>query len=161
MLEIKWKKLCPGAIIPTSAYDHAGAFDLYIPDDAEPFNLYSYNRMTFPLGLACEFSPEYMMHFAIRSGSAKNSGLTLVNTPSIIDPDYRGELALIILNTGHVNQKILPGGCYAQAWLAPRFTYLHTLVEELTPTTRGDNGFGSSTKLQTPFGDGKLLTSEL
>lgn len=79
-----------------------------------------------------------------RSGVAWKRGLTLVNSPGIIDSNYRGEILLLMLNTSNENQTILAGERIAQILILPHETVSCVEVDELPSTERGDGGFGSS-----------------
>jgi len=81
-----------------------------------------------------------------RSGLAAKFGITVVNTPGTIDPDYRGEIKIIIKNTGTNLFRIKKGDRIAQGVfnLVPRIICKET--DELTDTDRGEGGFGSTGK---------------
>lgn len=79
-----------------------------------------------------------------RSGVAWKRGFTLVNSPGIIDSNYRGEILLPMLNTSNENQTILAGERIAQILILPHETVSCVEVDELPSTERGDGGFGSS-----------------
>jgi dUTP pyrophosphatase len=79
-----------------------------------------------------------------RSGLAAEHGLTLLNAPGLIDPNYRGEIRAILLNTGERRYTVEVGDRIAQLLLVPYFTPELEIVDELPPTERGARGFGSS-----------------
>jgi len=92
--------------------------------------------MELPEGIECQVRP--------RSGLALKHGITLPNSPGTIDPDYRGEVRIIMQNTGPEAVVLRRGERVAQLVFA-RFEALEVVeVDELTDTARGDGGFGST-----------------
>lgn len=79
-----------------------------------------------------------------RSGLANDHGLTLLNAPGLIDPNYRGEIKVILHNTGDHRYTVEVGDRIAQLLLVPYWAPEIEMVEELSGTERGSNGFGSS-----------------
>jgi dUTP pyrophosphatase len=79
-----------------------------------------------------------------RSGLAIEHGITLLNAPGLIDPNYRGEIKAILHNTGERRYTVEPGDRVAQLLLVPYWAPELEVVEELSETARGANGFGSS-----------------
>jgi dUTP pyrophosphatase len=94
--------------------------------------------MELPSGIECQVRP--------RSGLAARYGITLPNSPGTIDPDYRGELKVLLQNTGREGVEIRRGERIAQLVFA-RFEVLEvTESDSLTDTDRGPGGFGSTGK---------------
>ncbi len=79
-----------------------------------------------------------------RSGLAAQHGITLVNTPGLIDPNYRGEIKVILRNEGRERFTVEPGDRIAQLLLVPFSAPPIRIVSALTSTERGSAGFGSS-----------------
>ena len=79
-----------------------------------------------------------------RSGLAVKYGLSLVNTPGTIDADYRGEIKVIAVNLGKDPVTVAPGDRIAQLVIAPTVQAQFLQCESLTPTERGEGGFGST-----------------
>lgn len=80
-----------------------------------------------------------------RSGMALKHGVTLVNSPGLIDPGYRGEVRVLLLNTDRTKEfQISPGDRIAQLLLVPVADASPRLAEALDGSTRGEGGFGSS-----------------
>ena len=81
-----------------------------------------------------------------RSGLAFKHGLTVLNAPGTIDEDYRGELAVLLVNLGQEPVRIMPGDRIAQLVIAPVTRALIEVAErdELEATARGAGGFGST-----------------
>jgi dUTP pyrophosphatase len=79
-----------------------------------------------------------------RSGLANDHGLTLLNAPGLIDPNYRGEIKVILHNTGDRRYTVEVGDRIAQLLLVPYWAPEIEIVDELSATERGSSGFGSS-----------------
>jgi dUTP pyrophosphatase len=80
-----------------------------------------------------------------RSGLARDHGISLVNSPGLIDAGYRGEVRVLLLNTDPANVfRIEPGERIAQLVVAPIALAEPVEVESLSNSARGDGGFGSS-----------------
>jgi dUTP pyrophosphatase len=80
-----------------------------------------------------------------RSGLAANHGITIVNTPGLVDSGYRGELKIILLNTDLENTFVVePGMRIAQLMIVAIATPQSVEVDELPDSERGGKGFGSS-----------------
>jgi dUTP pyrophosphatase len=84
------------------------------------------------------------MQIRPRSGLALRHGLTLANAPGTVDADYRGEIAVIMVNLGEAPVRIAHGDRIAQAVLAPVTRATFEPVDRLEPTARGAGGFGST-----------------
>ena len=84
------------------------------------------------------------MQIRPRSGLAFNHGLLVANAPGTIDEDYRGEIKVILLNTGDVAFTVTRGLRIAQAVLAPVTRAIWREVGVLDETARGAGGFGST-----------------
>src|SRR5215212_3287801 len=79
-----------------------------------------------------------------RSGLAIEHGLTLLNAPGLVDPNYRGEIKVILHNTSERRYTVEIGDRIAQLLLVPYWTPELQVVDGLTTTERGADGFGSS-----------------
>ncbi len=110
----------------------------------EPIVLHSLQRALVPTGLYVELPEGYEMQVRPRSGLAARHGISLVNTPGTIDPDYRGEIKVILVNLSNEDFELKPGERIAQLVVA-RFTRIAwESVETLSETDRGAGGFGST-----------------
>lgn len=99
-------------------------------------------RSLVPTGLFIELPEGYEAQIRPRSGLAIKHGISLVNTPGTIDPDYRGEIKVILVNLSDVPFTLEPGERIAQMVIA-RFEHISwNEVETLTETVRGEGGFG-------------------
>ncbi len=96
-----------------------------------------------PTGLAIELPPGYEAQIRPRSGLALRHAITLPNSPATIDPGYRGEIQVILLNLGVADYTIEKGDRIAQLVVA-RYEAVEWLEGELGGSLRGEGGFGSS-----------------
>lgn len=94
-------------------------------------------------GLAIELPPGYEAQVRPRSGLALKHALTLPNSPATIDPGYRGEIRVILLNLGQEDYVVHPGDRIAQLVVA-RYEAVEWEEADLSESVRGAGGFGSS-----------------
>jgi len=94
-------------------------------------------------GLALEIPPGYEAQIRPRSGLALRHAITLPNAPATIDPGYRGELKVILLNLGKEAYQVHAGDRIAQMVIA-RYETIEWEENELGESARGQGGFGSS-----------------
>ena len=136
------QKLRPEAKLPEYAhgpYEDAG-MDLCAVEDAtlEP----GVPRLV-ATGLTLEIPPGYEAQVRPRSGLALKHAILVANTPGTIDPGYRGEIRVILLNAGVNDYKIEKGDRIAQLIIA-RYEPVEWEEGELNESVRGAGGFGSS-----------------
>lgn len=96
-----------------------------------------------PTGLAIELPPGLEAQIRPRSGLALRHAITLPNAPATIDPGYRGEIRVILLNLGRAPYWVRKGDRIAQMVIA-RYEAIEWEEAELSPSSRGAGGFGSS-----------------
>ena len=96
-----------------------------------------------PTGLAIELPPGYEAQVRPRSGLALHHAIAMPNSPGTVDPGYRGELRVILLNLGKEPYTIQAGDRIAQMVVA-RYEAIGWLECELSQSRRGEGGFGSS-----------------
>jgi dUTP pyrophosphatase len=96
-----------------------------------------------PTGIAVELPPGFEAQIRPRSGLALQHAITLPNSPATIDPGYRGEIRVIMLNLGRSRYLIRRGDRIAQMIISS-YIKVEWLEEELGASSRGDSGFGSS-----------------
>jgi len=96
-----------------------------------------------PTGLTIQVPPGYEAQVRPRSGLALKHAITLPNAPGTIDPGYRGEIRVILLNLGREPYTVHAGDRIAQMVVA-RYEAVEWLEEDLADSTRGAAGFGSS-----------------
>ena len=102
-------------------------------------------RAVVPTGVAVAIPPGYAGYVQPRSGLAAKHGITLVNSPGLVDSGYRGELRIVLLNTDQREPfAIEPGMRIAQLVLLPVPPVELNVVDELPESERGERGFGSS-----------------
>jgi dUTP pyrophosphatase len=121
--------------------DHAAGLDLYA-DISSPKELLAGERFLVPTGIAIALPEGYEAQIRPRSGLALKYGVTLLNSPGTIDADYRGEIAVIIINHGRESFVINPGDRIAQMVVSPVVLVDLVEVDALDDTSRGGGGFG-------------------
>lgn len=137
------KRVRPNADLPLPAYmtSHAAGMDLYA-DLAGELVLAPGERAMVPTGIAIALPDGYEAQIRPRSGLALKHGISLVNSPGTIDPDYRGEVGVIVINHGREPFIIRRGERIAQM-VVSRFARAELVeVDVLADTKRGDGGFG-------------------
>jgi dUTP pyrophosphatase len=135
--------LRPDALPPARTRAGDAGYDLRC---VEPFRLAPGERATVPTGVAVAI-PEGVAGLVVpRSGLAAKHGLSVVNGPGLVDPSYRGELKVVLVNLGQEPYEGEPGDRIAQLLLVPCLTPEVRTVDELPPSHdgRGEAGFGSS-----------------
>lgn len=137
------KKLRPDAIVPRYMTANAAGLDLCAAIDA-PLTLAPGDRAAIDTGLAIELPLGYEGQVRPRSGLALKHGVTLVNSPGTVDRDFRGQVRIIVINHGREPVEIKPGDRIAQMVVAPVVQAELEVVDELSPTERGEGGFGST-----------------
>ena len=137
------KRLKTGSVNPLPSYMtlHAAGMDLYAELDYELILLPGM-RALVPTGIAIALPEGYEAQIRPRSGLALKHGIALVNAPGTIDPDYRGEIGVIVINHGSEPFSIKNGERIAQMVFAPFCRALLEEVNELEGTERGEGGFG-------------------
>jgi dUTP pyrophosphatase len=142
MEELRLIKLSDKATLPTRAHDSDAGLDLYAAEGAQ---IPPGARVSVGTGLAVAI-PEGLAGLVLpRSGLALKHGVTLINSPGLIDPGYRGEVRVVLLNTDRtVDFHCKPGDRIAQLLLVPIATASPMQADELDTSIRGGGGFGSS-----------------
>jgi dUTP pyrophosphatase len=134
-----------GEGLPLPAYETAGAAGLDLRAAiGEPVTLQPGERALITAGIRLGLPPGYEGQVRPRSGLAWRNGLTLLNSPGTIDADYRGDVQVILINHGTEPFTIQRGDRIAQLIIAPVVQAELQVVGELSPTKRGENGFGST-----------------
>jgi dUTP pyrophosphatase len=132
-----------GAQPPARTRPGDAGYDLRCVDG---FSLWPGERATVPTGVAVALPPGVAGLVLPRSGLAARHGLSVVNGPGLIDPTYRGEIRVVLVNLGDARFEAAPGDRIAQLLLVPFVVPDACVVAELPPSAddRGENGFGSS-----------------
>ncbi|NTV97899.1 MAG: dUTP diphosphatase [Chlorobiaceae bacterium] len=141
MLQIKIVRLHKQAVLPVYATAHAAGMDISACLD-EPLTLGPMSTALIPSGFAIELPEGYEAQLRPRSGLALRSMISLPNTPATIDADYRGEVKVILINYGREAFTVRHGDRIAQMVVAKVEHVRFEEVDELTPTVRGEGGFG-------------------
>lgn len=131
------------ADLPLPAYESlcAAGMDLRAAV-REPIAIQPGDRALVPTGLRIALPAGFEAQVRPRSGLALKKGITLPNSPGTIDADYRGEVQVILMNLGQETVVIARGDRIAQMVVAPVTRVEWQLVETLSPTLRGEGGFG-------------------
>jgi dUTP pyrophosphatase len=142
VIELAVRRLRADAQLPTKAYRGDAGMDL---SAAERVELGPGERALVATGLAVAIPDGYAGYVQPRSGLATRHGISIVNTPGLVDAGYRGELLVNLLNTDTAQPFIVePGMRIAQLVILPVPEVEIVEVDELPATERGVRGFGSS-----------------
>jgi dUTP pyrophosphatase len=140
-MTVKFKKTHPEATIP--AYAHPGDAGMDVCS-CTSLTIQPGARALVATGLVMELPKGTEAQMRPRSGLAIKNGITLLNTPGTIDEGYRGEIGIILINLGHEPFDIRPGMRIAQMVIAPVLRVVVEEVVDVSDTTRGTGGFGST-----------------
>ena len=145
---LKFKKLHPAAHVPRRWSDNAVGYDLHALLLSETGHslrkvVPPCSTINVPTGLAIEPPPGYYCLVLPRSGLGKHS-ISVTNSPGLIDPDYRGEIQVLVYNGSYINHWIEHDQRIAQLIVMPLIRINVTEVPQLSETERGALGFGST-----------------
>ena len=141
-IDVAIKRLDPSVEVPTYAYTGDAGLDLRANESCVIGPL---GRRLVPTGLAIAIPDGYAGFVQPRSGMALKRGLSIANTPGLIDAHYRGELKIIVVNLDSENPiEIERGERIAQLVIQEVPVVNLVEVDELDETDRGTGGFGSS-----------------
>ena len=141
-VNVSIKRLDPTVELPAYAYEGDAGLDLRANESA---TLAPFERKLISTGIAIALPDGYAGFVQPRSGMALKRGLSIVNTPGLIDAHYRGELKVILINLdAHELVSIERGERIAQLVIQQVPQVRLTEVDELNETDRGAGGFGSS-----------------
>jgi|TARA_B110000438_G_scaffold100234_1_gene99162 dUTP pyrophosphatase len=104
------------------------------------------DRLLIPTGFSVEIPRDYEIQIRPRSGLAIKYGITLLNSPGTIDSDYRGLVGIILINNGQDAYTVSHGDRIAQLIVSPVIQAVFQTIDNLSETTRGTSGFGSTGK---------------
>jgi dUTP pyrophosphatase len=110
----------------------------------EPITLKPLERVVIKTGLHISLQPGFEAQVRPRSGLALKKGITVLNSPGTIDPDYRGEIGVILVNLSAENFVVEDGERVAQIVIAKYEQASWEEVDVLSETKRGVDGFGST-----------------
>lgn len=142
-MRINYTKLQSNAEAPVYATQSSAGADLRACIE-EPIVLSPGCKEIVPTGIACEIPEGYFGMVCTRSGLAARNGIVVLNSPGIIDADYRGELKLIMINHSDSDFTIEPGMRLAQIIIVPFAKADWILVAGLSDSIRGAGGIGST-----------------
>jgi dUTP pyrophosphatase len=135
----------PEAVLPQRMTEHAAGYDLAAClGEGGTLELPPRGRARVPTGLRIAIPAGYEGQVRPRSGLAAKHGVTVLNAPGTIDADYRGELAVLLVNLGEEPFRIAHGDRIAQLVIAPVIDVALELADDVAPTPRGEGGFGST-----------------
>lgn len=130
---------------PLPEYQTAQAVGLDVrANTSEVITLGPLERVMVPTGLYFQIPEGYEIQVRPRSGLAAKHGITVINTPGTIDPDYRGELKVLLVNLSNEPFALQPGERVAQLVFARYERLAWEEAVELDATERGAGGFGST-----------------
>lgn len=138
-----------GAHLPSRATAESVGYDLYawaISESGRPNKLLipPRNVRAIPTGITVLPPAGYSFLVASRSGMAKERAIFVANSPGVVDPDYRGEIMVLLYNGGHETQYIQHGDRVGQLILIPWKPFDMEVISKLDETPRGEGGFGST-----------------
>jgi dUTP pyrophosphatase len=143
---VKIKRLNNGLDLPLPKYETKSSvgMDLYAAV-SEPVRIDACSSMVIPCGFALEIPAGFEVQIRSRSGLAAKRKISVLNSPGTIDPDYRGEICVILMNHRLVSDfKVERGDRIAQMVLC-KAPYMELVkVDRLSDTDRGSGGFGST-----------------
>lgn len=142
---IRVKLLRENAIMPQYGSLEAAGADLYACLE-EAVWIQPGETAWIPTGIAMEVPKGCAGLIYARSSMGAKRGLAPANKVGVIDSDYRGEVRVVLLNHGKEPQRIEHGERIAQLLITPVVTPAYQITEELSDTTRGSGGFGSTGK---------------
>lgn len=147
-MNIKVKRICEEAKLPTRGSEKAAAYDVYacLPDENAPVTIMPHQTMLIGTGLRMVPPEGFYVGVYARSGLSSKEGLRPANCVGVIDEDYRGEYLVAVHNDSEVTRSIRHGDRIAQILLQKRYDMDFEEVDELDTTGRGEGGFGSTGK---------------
>lgn len=141
-MKLSIARLNEDAVLPSRAHEGDAGLDLYA---CEAAHVGPGERWSIGTGIAVEIPSGHAGLVLPRSGLAKRHGISLVNSPGLIDSGYRGEIRVLLLNTDPAEVfRVAPGDRIAQLVITPVTLAEPVETEALADSARGDGGFGSS-----------------
>ena len=142
VIDMPIKRLDPTVELPTYAYEGDAGLDLRASEDTV---LAPFERRLISTGLAIAIPEGYAGFIQPRSGLAYKQGLSMANTPGLIDAHYRGELKICAINLDPVTPIEIHKGDRIAQLVIQQVPAVHLVeVADLDETDRGAGGFGSS-----------------
>ncbi len=148
-VKVPVKRLPHGEGLPLPGYQSPGAAGLdllaALPPDTKVV-LEPGCRYLVQTGIALALPKDYEGQVRPRSGLARDYGVTVLNAPGTIDPDYRGEILVLLINHGNAPFEFARGARIAQLVIAPLIKVALHEASEIDSTVRESRGFGSTGK---------------
>lgn len=142
MIRLAVQRLDPGLPLPAYAREGDAGLDLYA---VETLTLAPGSRAAVGTGIAVAIPPGCAGFVLPRSGLALHHGLSLVNTPGLIDAGYRGEIRVILINHDRDAAVTVERGDRIAQLVVQRVEHAELVaIDTLPPSTRGAGGFGST-----------------
>ena len=142
-MEIKFKKLNKNAVVPILGTANSAGYDLFACIDND-INISPNDIALIPTGIAIEIPNGYSGMVCSRSGLTLKNGIHVLNSPGIIDSDYRGEVKCILHNCSKNTFTVMNNTKIAQLLIIKHETITWTEANDLSNTDRGIKGFGST-----------------
>lgn len=143
IITVKVQKINENAILPVYAHDSDAGADIYSIED---YKISPHSTIIVKTGLKVAIPKGYEIQIRPRSGLSLKTSLRIANAPGTIDAEYRGEIGVIVENTGNLTQTINKGDKIAQMVIMPVPMIKWEETIELDSTTRGEGGYGSTDK---------------
>jgi dUTP pyrophosphatase len=143
-LNIKIKPLHPRAKMPTMGSAKSNCFDLRAVFDGEPVVIPPGGQAKFDTGLIFEYPEGWSMDVFSRSGMGFNKRVRLSNGTGIIDEDFRDTVKVALHNDSDVDFVVIDGDRICQARLVETHQYTFEVVDQISETSRGTGGIGST-----------------
>lgn len=138
---VKFKKINPDAVLPFYTTEGSAGFDL---SSVENVVVGPKETKVVKTGLVCELPSGYELQIRPRSGLSLKTPLRIANTPGTVDSDYRGEIGIIVWNTGDDPYEIVKGIRIAQGVVCKVEQLPIEEVDTVSETARSSGGFGST-----------------
>lgn len=138
---IRFIKSRPEAMVPSRESDQAAGYDL---TSIEGLTIQPMSRALVHTGICVAIPKGHHLEIRPRSGLALKHGITVLNSPGTIDPDYRGEIMVILFNASDVPFDVHKGDRIAQAVVMSHGEADWCEVSGFDTTSRGTCGFGST-----------------
>ena len=145
-MKMKIIRMAHNKHLPEYKTEGSSGMDLYAAIENE-ITLKPLERVLVPTGIKIEIPIEYEAQIRARSGLSVKHGITLINAVGTVDADYRGEVCVGLVNVSNEPYTIQPDERIAQMVIAKYEQAKIEVVTELSETTRGEGGFGSTGKV--------------
>ena len=142
-MRVRIRKINENAIIPTYGTEYSAGADLYALLDSK-IEIKPHETVFVHTGISVEIPEGYCGLVFARSSMGAKRGLAPANKVGVIDSDYRGEIMVTLHNHSEITQTVEPAERIAQLAIVPFLKAEFEVADELSDTTRGAGGFGST-----------------